>query len=176
IDLYLIHWPLPMRGAYVEAWRALIDLREEGVLGSIGVSNFLPEHLDRLRAESGELPVVNQVEAHPGFVPGLVEAAHRRLGIQTVAWSPLGRSGRVHEEPRLREIADRHGATVAQVVLRWHLRQGRAVVVKSADRRRQSANLRIFDLELTTREYAEVGASVDPRGRIGGDPETFEEL
>jgi diketogulonate reductase-like aldo/keto reductase len=169
IDLYLIHWPLPRLDRYVESWRALLRLREDGLVRSVGVSNFNPVHLDRLIAETGVAPAVNQVEMHPYFTQEPVRAYNQAHGIVTQAWQPLARKTALLTEPRLAEIAARHGVTPAQVVLRWHLQRGVVPIPKSATPSRQRANLDVFGFTLNE---ADLTALVDrPQRRSGADPD-----
>ncbi|MFD9589724.1 aldo/keto reductase [Streptomyces sp. NPDC059980] len=174
IDLYLIHWPLPLVDKYVDSWKAMITLREQGLVRSIGVSNFTAEHLNRLETETGVLPAVNQIELHPYLPQDELRAFHADKGIITESWSPLGRGSSLLEDPALGKIAETHGVTPGQVVLRWHTQLGAVPIPKSADPGRQRANLDIFGFELTPEELATV--SDHPRRRLGGDPETHEEF
>ncbi|MGV9425007.1 aldo/keto reductase [Streptomyces sp. NPDC003656] len=174
LDLYLIHWPLPRLDRYVDSWRALIDLRAEGVVRSIGVSNFTARHLDRLHEETGVLPSVNQIEMHPRFPQHELRAAHAARGIATQSWSPLGRGSELLAEPVVVAAAERHGVTPAQVVLRWHLQLGALPIPKSGSPERRRENLDLFGFALTEEEIAALSAL--EQGRIGGDPETHEEF
>ena len=171
IDLYLIHWPVPAQDLYVDTWRAFIELRDEGVVRSIGVSNFQPAHLERLIAETGETPVVNQVELHPRFPQAELRRLHAELGIATTAWSPLAR-GAMLEDPVIEAIAREHGRSPAQVILRWHRQLGNAVVVKSVTPARIRENLDVLGFELSD-EQVEAISALDNATRIGPDPETF---
>ena len=175
VDLYLIHWPLPRVGKFVETWEALVELREAGLARSVGVSNFLPEHLDAVIDATGVTPAVNQVELHP-YLP---QAEQRRvdadLGIVTQSWTPLGRGSNLLESPVLRSIAERHGLTPGQVVLRWHTQIGAAPIPKSATPERFRANLDIFDVALDDVELADI-AALETGVRIGGDPAEHEEF
>ena len=171
IDLYLIHWPVPAQDLYVDTWRAFIELRDEGVVRSIGVSNFQPAHLERLIAETGETPVVNQVELHPRFPQAELRRLHAELGIVTTAWSPLAR-GAMLEDPVIEAIAREHGRSPAQVILRWHRQLGNAVVVKSVTPARIRENLDVLGFELSD-EQVEAISALDNATRIGPDPETF---
>ncbi|MCF7548606.1 aldo/keto reductase [Pseudonocardia sp. WMMC193] len=172
VDLYMIHWPIPAQGRYVETWQALEEIRASGRARAIGVSNFEPEHLDALRAAEGVVPAVNQIELHPGFQQAPLRAYHAAHGIVTEAWSPLAR-GALLEHPALTELARRRGRSVAQVVLRWHLQLGNAVIPKSATPARIRANLDLFDFSLSEAEMAEI-AALDGAGRNGPDPATHE--
>jgi 2,5-diketo-D-gluconate reductase A len=171
IDLYLIHWPVPANDRYVDTWRAFIELRDEGVVRSIGVSNFQPAHLERLIAETGETPVINQVELHPRFPQVELRRVHAELGIVTAAWSPLAR-GALLDDPVIATIAAEHGRSPAQVVLRWHRQLGNAVVVKSVTPSRIRENLDVLGFELSD-EQVEAISALDNETRIGPDPETF---
>lgn len=177
IDLYLIHWPNPGVDRYVEAWQALVDLRRDGVLRSIGVSNFLPDHLDRIIGETGVAPAVNQVELHPFFPQELQRAVDAERGILTEAWSPLGRAREIMHDPVLAGIADAHGRTPAQVVLRWHLQLGTVPLPKAASPARQQENLSVFDFELDADQMAAITGLGRADGRLfGADPATHEEF
>ncbi|KQO96900.1 aldo/keto reductase [Leifsonia sp. Leaf264] len=175
IDLYLIHWPLPRVDKYLDTWRAMIALRDEGKVRSIGVSNFTEEHLERIIGETGVAPAVNQVELHPYFPQAALRAFHERHGIRTESWSPLANRSELTKEPFLAAIADSHGVTATQVVLRWHVQLGSIPIPKSADAARQRANLDVFDFELSDDEVNTISSL--ERGRLwGGDPETNEEF
>lgn len=174
VDLYLIHWPLPAVGRYVDTWKAMIKLREEGLVRSIGVSNFTAAHLDRLEQETGVLPAVNQIEMHPLLPQEELRAVHAEKGIITESWSPLARGRRVLEAPEVVAAAGAHGVTPGQIVLRWHTQLGAVPIPKSADPGRQRENLDLFGFELTPQELARIGSR--PQHRFGGDPETHEEF
>lgn len=177
LDLYLIHWPNPLTGRYVQAWQALVDTRERGLLRAIGVSNFLPEHIDRIAAETGVLPAVNQIELHPYFPQDEALAYHRERGIQVEAWSPLGRGNDVTEEPVIQGIAQDHGAAPAQVVLAWHLARGVIPLPKASSPEHQRENLAAAELVLTESEVASITALGRADGRIAGqDPAVYEEF
>ena len=176
IDLYLIHWPNPQVGRYVEAWGALIEAKERGLVGAIGVCNFLPEHLDRLQASTGVLPEVNQIELHPYFPQREMRAVHERLDIQTESWSPLGKRQAPFTEPPVASAAEKYGVTPGQVILRWQLQLGSIPIPKSATPERQRANLDLSGFELTADEVESITALGRPDGRLfGGDPDTHEE-
>lgn len=175
VDLYLIHWPNPRVDKYVDSWRAMIKLREEGLVRSIGVSNFTPEHVTRLEKETGVLPSVNQIELHPLFPQPELRAFHAEKGIVTESWSPLGRGSHLLDDPRIADIARTYGVSPGQVVLRWHVQLGALPIPKSADHERQRDNLDVFGFELTAQEMAAVGHHHSPR-RLGGDPLTHEEF
>ncbi|MFG2273851.1 aldo/keto reductase [Streptomyces chartreusis] len=174
VDLYLIHWPLPRVDKYVDSWRAMIKLRESGLVRSIGVSNFTPEHIERLERETGVLPSVNQIELHPLFPQDELRAFHEGKGIVTESWSPLGRGSDLLDDPVVREIAETLKVTPGQVVLRWHTQLGALPIPKSADRERQPANLDIFGFELDATQMAAVADRA--HRRLGGDPEVHEEF
>ncbi len=176
LDLVLIHWPNPSVGKYVEAWQGLVEARERGLVRSIGVSNFTERHLDDVIAATGVTPVVNQIEMHPAFPQAEMRQVHRRLGIVTQAWSPLGK-GATLESPPVAAAARRHGVTGGQVVLRWEIQRGVVPVPKSADPGRQSENLDVFGFALSDAELAAIDALGRPDGRLfDGDPDTHEEM
>ncbi|MFF2371763.1 aldo/keto reductase [Agromyces sp. NPDC058110] len=172
LDLYLIHWPTPDRGRYLDTWRALERLLADGRTRAIGVSNFEPEHLERLIAASDVVPAVNQVELHPAFANRDALVADTRHGIATEAWSPLAQ-GAVLGEASVVEIAARHSRTPAQVVLRWHLQQGRIVIPKSVTPARIAENFDVFGFELSADELAAIDALDARDGRTGPHPAEF---
>ncbi|NEC50496.1 aldo/keto reductase [Actinospica acidiphila] len=174
VDLYLIHWPLPRVDRYVDSWKAMIKLREDGLVRSIGVSNFTPAHIGRLEKETGVLPSVNQVELHPYFPQDELRAHHADKGVLTESWSPLGRGSQLLDDLAVAAVADAHGVTPAQAVLRWHLQLGALPVPKSSDPERQRANLDVFGFELDEAQMRTV--SDRAHRRIGGDPEVHEEF
>ncbi len=171
VDLYLIHWPVPAHDRYVETWKAFIELQSEGLVRAVGVSNFQPAHLHRLVEETGVTPAVNQIELHPRFGQVGLRREHEDLGIVTEAWSPLAQ-GQVLDDPAITQIAEAHGKTPGQVVIRWHLQIGNVVIPKSATPERIAENFDVFDFELTDEEMAEIDA-LDAGERIGPDPDTF---
>uniref|UniRef100_A4WSZ4 2,5-didehydrogluconate reductase n=1 Tax=Cereibacter sphaeroides (strain ATCC 17025 / ATH 2.4.3) TaxID=349102 RepID=A4WSZ4_CERS5 len=171
LDLCLIHWPAPRQGLYVETWRALIRLRDEGRITSIGVSNFDLAQIDRLTAETGVTPVLNQIELHPMLQQAELRAGHAERGIVTQSWSPLGR-GMAFDAPVIRQIAERTGRSPAQVVLRWHIELGCSVIPRSSRREGLAENLDLFDFELTEADHAAI-AALDAGERTGPDPQTF---
>lgn len=176
IDLYLIHWPNPKQGKYVEAWKALMEARDRGLTRNIGVCNFTPEHLDTLERETGELPVINQVELHPYFNQAEVRAYDKEHGIITEAWSPLAR-GAVFEEDTIVSIAKNHNASVGQVVLAWHRAIGSLAIPKSASEKRQKENLDSLRVTLTSDEVEAINALTKPDGREKDqDPDEYEEF
>jgi 2,5-diketo-D-gluconate reductase A len=174
VDLYLIHWPLPRVDRYVDSWRAMIKLREEGLVRSVGVSNFTPEHIERLEKETGVLPSVNQIELHPLFPQEELRAFHTAKGILTESWSPLGRGSDLLDDPALVSIAGDLGVTPGQVVLRWHTQLGAVPIPKSSDPGRQRANLDVFGFELDAGQMRAVADRA--HRRLGGDPEVHEEF
>jgi diketogulonate reductase-like aldo/keto reductase len=177
LDLYLIHWPNPRVDRYVEAWQALITARDRGLVRAIGVSNFLPEHLDRLIDETGVTPAVNQIELHPFFPQTEQRSFNADRGIVTQAWCPIGRGGALLDHLLLRAIGERYGVSAAQVVLRWHLQLGSVPIPKSASTDRQYENLDVFGFALTGEEMAQISALGRADGRIRGlDPATHEEF
>ena len=170
VDLYLIHWPVPSKDLYVETWRAFEKLLADGAVRAVGVSNFLPEHLDRLVSASDVVPAVNQIEVHPTFQQLDVQAACRKLGIAVEAYSPLGRGADL-EAPAVESIASTLGVTAAQVVLRWHVQQGAIVIPKSVSAERQATNIDVFSFELDEEQMAVVsGLDAGAAGRTGADP------
>jgi 2,5-diketo-D-gluconate reductase A len=169
LDLFLIHWPQPPIDKYVDAWKAFVRLREEGAVGSIGVSNFLPAHLDRIIAETDVPPAVNQVELHPFLPQGEQRAADARHDIVTQSWTPLGRGTDLLERPEITEAAEKHGRTPGQVVLRWHVQIGAAPIPKSATPERFRSNLEVFDFELDDEDIRNI-AMLETGERTGGDP------
>ena len=172
IDLFLIHWPTPTLDNYVDTWRAMAHLREQGYVRSIGVSNFLVEHLERLVAETGVVPDVNQIESHPRFwQPGL-EAWCREHGVAIEAYSPLGHGTDISSEP-VEAAAAAHSVTCAQAVLRWHVQKGHIVLPKSTHPERMRENLEIGGFELTAAEVAAIDALDDPGSTVSLDPHTF---
>ncbi|WP_210503734.1 aldo/keto reductase [Nocardioides xinjiangensis] len=176
-DLHLIHWPNPGQGRYVEAWRALVQLQKDGLVRSIGVSNFTAEHLERIIDDTGVTPAVNQVELHPRFPQAEMREVHERLGIRTEAWSPMGKRRAPLEEDVVTSAAAAHGVSPGQVILRWHVQLGSLPIPKSADPARQAQNLDVFGFELTDDEVAAISGLAEPDGRLfGGDPDTHEEM
>ena len=175
IDLHLIHWPNPSVGRYVDTWRGLIEARDQGLVRSIGVSNFTEAMLTELIEETGVAPTVNQVELHPYFPQGPLRAFHAQYGIRTESWSPLARRTELLNEQLLRELAAVYDVTPTQIVLRWHTQLGSTPIPKSADADRQRENADVFGFELTEDQVAAISAL--ERGRLwGGDPNTHEEM
>jgi len=177
IDLYLIHWPNPSVDRFVEAYGALVDLQRDGLIRSVGVSNFLPEHLTRVIEATGVTPAVNQIELHPYFPQAEAVALHERLGIRTEAWSPIGRAGAVLNEPVVRRIAEEHQVSPVQVILRWHLQRGVVPLPRSTNPHRQRENLDVFSFALEPDEIVRITALARVHGRLNdADPATHEEM
>ncbi|MGW7369563.1 aldo/keto reductase [Streptomyces sp. NPDC054841] len=172
VDLYLIHWPLPAKDAYVDTYKAFETILADGRAKAIGVSNFLPAHLERLLGETSIVPAVNQIELHPQLQQAESRALHAKHGIATEAWSPLGQGRGLLEVPTIVAIAQKHGKTPAQVVLRWHLQLGNIVIPKSVTPARIRENIDVFGFELDADDLAAFGA-LDEGRRLGPDPATF---
>jgi 2,5-diketo-D-gluconate reductase A len=177
IDLHLIHWPNPSVGKYAEAWRALVDQREQGTVRSVGVSNFTGAHLQDIIDETGVTPVVNQIELHPYFPQVEMRAVNERLGIRTESWSPLGKRQAPFTEPPVASAAEKYGVSPGQVILRWHVQLGSVPIPKSANPERQRENLDVFGFELSEDEMAAITGLGRTNGRLfGGDPDAHEEM
>ncbi|HEX3975547.1 MAG TPA: aldo/keto reductase [Solirubrobacteraceae bacterium] len=177
LDLFLIHWPLPTLygGDYVSTWKALTELVADGRLRSAGVSNFQPEHLDRIVTETGIAPAVNQFEIHPYFNNDAPREACARHGIAVEAHSPLGHNSAPLSDETIIQIAASHEKTVAQVILRWHMQHGIITIPKSAKPERMTENLDVFDFELTPEQIAAIdGLDQGADGRVGPNPDTYE--
>ncbi|MBO0992847.1 aldo/keto reductase [Bacillus sp. SD088] len=175
-DLYLIHWPNPQQNQYVEAWQALIDAQKWGLIRSIGVSNFLPDHIERLEQETGVKPSLNQIELHPFFNQEKQRAWHQEQTIQTESWSPLARVIDIMDNHILQKIAGQHDKTVSQVILRWHYQLGTIPIPKSASPSRQLENISIFDFALDEEEMRLIASLTQEDGRLNGqDPVVYEE-
>ena len=172
LDLYLIHWPLPKRGTYLDTWRAFIKLRDEGRIKSIGVSNFNVAHLKHLEEATGIVPVLNQIELHPRFQQKQLRAFHKTAGIATESWSPLGQ-GTLLNDATLGALAKKYGKSPAQIIIRWHLDNGLIVIPKSVTPSRIRENFGVFDFKLAADDIAKIEALDDAAGRIGPDPERF---
>ncbi|CAG73268.1 2,5-diketo-D-gluconic acid reductase A [Pectobacterium atrosepticum SCRI1043] len=171
IDLYLIHWPLPQQNTFVDAWRGLIKLQEQGLAKSIGVSNFHIHHLQRLKEETGVLPVIDQVELHPLLQQKQLHAWNATHHIQTESWSPLAQGGEgVFDHPIIRKLAMKYGKTPAQIVIRWHLDSGLVVIPKSVTPARIKENFEVFDFRLDKDELSEI-TKLDCGKRLGSDPD-----
>lgn len=176
-DLYLIHWPMPNEDLYVEAWQALIDAKKWGLVRSIGVSNFLPEHLERIIRETGVTPSLNQVELHPFFNQEEQRSVHENLNIQTQSWSPIAKAMDVMSNETISKIAKNHHKTIAQVVLRWQYQIGSVSIPRSTSPERQRENLAIFDFTLSETEMIAIAELSRPDGRLFDmDPATHEEF
>lgn len=171
LDLYLIHWPAPKKETYVQAWKSLIELKKEGRIKSIGVSNFHVEHLKRIIDETGVVPVINQIELHPQFQQKELRAFHAKHNIQTESWSPLGQ-GQVIENPVIKSIAQKHGKTAAQVIIRWHIQNQLIVIPKSVTPSRIQENINVFDFSLDASDLSQIDQLDSPEGRIGPNPMT----
>ena len=176
LDSVLIHWPNPSQGAYVQAWQGLVEAQEAGLVRSIGVSNFHPHHLDAIIEATGVTPASNQIEMHPSFPQAEQRADDEARGVVTQAWSPIGR-GEIFEAAPVAAAARAHDVTPAQVVLRWHLHLGSLPLPKSADPRRQQANLQVLGFDLSEAETEAITALGRPDGRLfDGDPTYHEEM
>ena len=170
IDLFLIHWPVPSQDKYVEAWKTLVELQRQRRIKSIGVSNFNQDHLEHIISETGVTPVVNQIELHPSFQQRDKRAFHKQHDIKIESWSPLG-SGRALGNQKLSEIGQKHGKSVAQVIIRWHLHEGLIVIPKSTHKERLEENLSVFDFELDADDLKMIASLDNQRGgRNGSDP------
>jgi 2,5-diketo-D-gluconate reductase A len=173
VDLYLIHWPTPARDVYLESWRALIRLREEGRARSIGVSNFHDAHLRKIIDETGVIPAINQIELHPWLPQTELRDIDARLGIKTEAWSPLG-SGRLIDDPVIAEVSAKHGKSPAQVMVRWSIQLGNIVLPKSVTPERIEQNIDVFDFQLDDADMAAI-ATLESGRRTGPNPDEFNE-
>ncbi len=169
LDLYLIHWPCPHEDKYADSWKAFVRLREEGRVRSIGVSNFDRDHLERIIGETGVTPAVNQVELHPRYQQRAARAHHTAMGIQIESWSPLGQ-GALADDAALQRIANKHGKTPAQVVLRWHVQEGLQIIPRSRTPAHIAQNIDIFDFALDASDMAAIIAMDDPNGKLGPVP------
>ncbi|MGX7106168.1 aldo/keto reductase [Hutsoniella sourekii] len=178
-DNYLIHWPLPQQDQYVEAWKALIDAQKFGLIKNIGVSNFYPEHLDRIIEATGVVPTINQIERHPYFTHQSIIQANKERNILTQAWSPLGRQlNDVLQNPVLTDIANKYNKEVAQIIIRWNLQSGVMPIVKAASKTHQIENLDVFDFELDASDIARIDQlDQGEAGRVEGQhPDHYEEF
>lgn len=171
LDLYLIHWPMPSKNTFVETFKAFAHLRDQGRVRSIGVSNFEPEHLRLLVDATGIVPTVNQVELHPLLQQQELREVHAQLGIATEAWSPLGQ-GSLLSNPTVTAVAEAHGKTAAQALIRWHIQLGNIVIPKSVTPERIVSNFDVFDFELSEQDMASI-SSLGDGTRLGPDPRTF---
>ena len=168
VDLYLMHWPVPSKGQYVDAWKAMIDLREAGKVRSIGVSNFLPDHLDAIIDATGVTPVLNQIELHPRYQRREERAYHEAHEIVTQSWSPLGQGGDLLRDSAIVKVAEKRQRSAAQVVIAWHLAHGFSVIPKAADPEHMSDNFAALDLTLDDEDMAAIDA-LDRGERMGED-------
>lgn len=175
LDLYLIHWPMPRTGNFVDTFKAFIKLKEDGRIKSIGVSNFHQAHLEKLMEATGVAPAVNQIELSPVFQQKELRAFNDKHGIRTESWSPLGR-GDVLESPAIREIAQKHGRTAGQVTIRWHIQNGLIVIPKSANPQRIAENFGVFDFELDAEDMGKIATLDSADGRTGVNPDEGEFL
>ncbi|WP_433784493.1 aldo/keto reductase [Actinomycetospora sp. CA-101289] len=173
VDLYLIHWPLPGKDLYVDTWKGFEKAQQDGKTHTIGVSNFQPHHLDRLLEETDTVPAVNQIELHPHMQQAGLRSYHERHGIRTEAWSPIGQGKGLLDAPELTEIAQAHGKSPAQVVLRWHVQIGNIVFPKSSTAERIRENYEIFDFELGDDEVEKING-MERAERLGPDPDKFD--
>lgn len=164
--MYLIHWPNPIQDRYVEAWQALIDAKKWGLIRSIGVCNFLPEHIERLEQETGVKPSMNQIELHPFFNQASQRKWHEEHKIVTESWSPLVRAREILENDTIQQIADQHNKSISQVILRWHYQLGAISIPKSASPERQLENISIFDFSLDEKEMNILSGLTRPDGRL----------
>lgn len=171
LDLILIHWPAPKKNLYVDTWKALIQLKKEGRVKSIGVSNFNPDHIEKIMNETSFIPAVNQIEVHPRFQRLDLRKFHEKHNIRTESWSPLGQGQVLHDEV-IKIIAAKHGKSPAQVILRWHLDQGLIAIPKSVTPSRIEENFSIFGFSLDDKDHLMIRELDDPEGRIGPDPMT----
>ncbi|MCL7748447.1 aldo/keto reductase [Halalkalibacter alkaliphilus] len=176
-DLYLIHWPNPKQDNYLEAWQALIDAKKKGLIRSIGVCNFLPEHLERLERETGVMPSINQIELHPLFNQEQQRICHKENNVTTQSWSPLARANEVLQDSTLQQIAEKHNKSISQVILRWHYQLGAISIPKSSSPERQFENISIFDFSLDEEDMNLILGLNRTDGRINNqDPAIYEEF
>lgn len=172
LDLFLIHWPVPSQGKYVEAWKTLVELQKEGRIASIGVSNFNEDHLERIIGETGVIPAVNQIELHPRFQQRDKREYLKKHGIHIESWSPLG-SGRMLDDATVGKIAKKHSKSIAQVIIRWHLMEGLIVIPKSIHKERMAENIDVFDFDLDEDDLKTIrGLDKEDAGRVGSNPAT----
>jgi 2,5-diketo-D-gluconate reductase A len=172
LDLFLIHWPVPSQGKYAEAWKTLVELQKAGRIRSIGVSNFNQDHLERIIGETGVTPAVNQIELHPRFQQRDKRDFHQQHDIKIESWSPLG-SGRMLDDATVGKIAKKHGKSIAQTIIRWHLQEGLIVIPKSTHKERIEENFDVFGFELDAEDLATIkGLDKGKDGRVGSDPAT----
>lgn len=172
VDMLLIHWPCPANNLFVDTWKAMIELREEQLAHSIGVSNFRPQDLETLVTETGVIPAVNQIELHPGFQQRELQQVHKDMGIVTQTWSPLGQ-GRTIRHETIHSIAEETGQPAGAVIIRWHIQQGFSTIPKASQRQHMEENFRALSFSLTNEQIARIDELDDPAGRIGPDPTDF---
>ena len=176
-DIYLIHWPNPLENKYVEAWQALIEAKSRGLVRSIGVCNFLPEHLEELKKETGILPSINQIELHPYFNQKVQIEWHQKQGIATEAWSPLGRGNSMLQDKSIAAIAKVHQKSIAQVILRWHIQHQVIPIPKAVSNKHQLENMAVFDFALTDKEMETINSLTQKNGRTyNQDPAVYQEF
>lgn len=171
VDLYLIHWSSPHRGLFTDSWKALVEMKKQGRVKSIGVSNFMPEHLEKIIDATGVVPVLNQIELHPKFQQKTLRAFHEKHGIVTECWSPLGQ-GQLLADPVIAAIAKKHNKSAAQVIIRWHLDNKFVVIPKSVTPSRIQENFDVFDFALDADDLQKIAALDSAEGRIGPNPLT----
>ncbi|MCO4337637.1 aldo/keto reductase [Staphylococcus agnetis] len=177
IDIYLIHWPNPKQGLYVEAWKAMIAAQKAGLIRSIGVCNFLPEYIETLKQATGVLPVLNQIELHPYFNQEAMRSYHEENQILIQAWSPIGRDNGLLKEPVLQELAHKYTKSVVQIILRWHIQRGIMPIPKATSHARQLENLQIFDFNISDSDMTLINQLTKSDGRRKGqDPSIYEEF
>jgi len=175
LDMFLIHWPVPKFDLYPEAWKAFVQLQKDGRIRTIGVSNFLPEHIDRVVQETGVRPAINQIELHPEYQQRDVRDYHKQHNIQIESYSPLG-SGAALKNQNIKSIADKHGKSVAQVIIRWHLQEGLVVIPKSTHEERIRENFDVFGFELDGDDLQKIGQLDRPDGKTGNQPDKMNDL
>lgn len=176
-DLYLIHWPNPIQEQYTEAWQALVEAKKRGFIRSIGVCNFLPEHIEKLKKETGVLPSINQIELHPFFNQEQQRRWHEEFNVITQAWSPLARTKDILNNRIVKDMAEKHNKTVAQIILRWHYQHSIVTIPRSKDSKRQLENLTIFDFNLEDQDMESLDNLTKENGRLSNlDPEVYEEF
>lgn len=177
IDVYLIHWPNPKQGTYVEAWKAMIAAQKAGLIRTIGVCNFLPEYIHKLKEETGVLPAINQIELHPYFNQEEMVQFHKKNQILTQAWSPIGRDNGILEDDVLKQLAKKYQKSVAQLVLKWHIQRGVMPIPKASKYVRQHENIDIFDFQLSEEDISKINQLSRKDGRRKGqDPAVYEEF
>lgn len=175
VDVYLIHWPLPRQDRYLESYRSMLTMRGEGLIRSVGVSNFTKAHIERLDRETGVLPAVNQIQLSPALPRTALHTYLEKHGIVTQSYGPLGRKQDVHQQSVVRELAQRYDRTPEQVILRWHIQQDLVAIPKSSDPARQRANLAVFDFALSPKDMSRLRA-LDRGESSAVDPDRHEEF